>query len=111
MKEQNAIHFHVATTNEAEKLRPDSIVSQSLLQNDHTKVVRFSFSRGQELSEHTATVAAMLHQLSGTCRWVLGEEIHEAKPGDWVYMPPNLKHSLQASEDCAVLLILLKKTG
>lgn len=111
MSQPNVQHFHVDPADEPGTLKPGSIVSQGLLQNEDAKVIRFSFAEGQELSEHTATVGALLHQLSGCCEWGLGTETHQARPGDWVYMPPNLKHSLRATEDCVVLLILLKKTG
>lgn len=90
---------------------PDSILSQSLLQNPDVKVVRFAFAKGQELSEHTAAVAAMIHQVSGRAQWGLAGETRTATPGDWAYMPPNLKHSIVAVEDCVVLLLLLKKTA
>lgn len=99
-------HFHVDP--EPRTSGPDSIVSQSLLANPHLKAVRFVFSKGQELSEHTATVAALIHQVSGRCRWGLGGEAREAVPGDWAYLPPGLKHSIHAEEDSVVLLLLLK---
>jgi quercetin dioxygenase-like cupin family protein len=102
--------FHVPPADESGQLRPDTIVSRSLLVNADAKVVRFSFAAGQELSEHTAPVAALLCQLSGAARWVIGGEAREVGPGDWAFMPPNVPHSLQASEDCVVLLILLRKS-
>lgn len=111
MSETATRHFNVPPDLGGEELKPDSIVSQSLLQNEDAKVIRFVFSKGQELSEHTATVAALLQQVAGECEWGLGGETHHARPGDWVYMPPNLKHSLRAKEDCVVLLILLRKSG
>ncbi|MBX3729308.1 MAG: cupin domain-containing protein [Candidatus Sumerlaeia bacterium] len=108
MSSSQAEVFHVASS--ADVAGANSIVSQALLTNPSVKVVRFVFSKGQELSEHTATVAAMIHQVSGRSRWGLGAEQREAEPGDWAYMPPNLKHSIHASEDAVVLLILLRDT-
>jgi quercetin dioxygenase-like cupin family protein len=88
---------------------PNSILSQALLVNADLKAVRFVFARGQELSEHTATVAALIHQVSGKARWTMGDESREALPGDWAYLPPNLKHSITALEDSVMLLILLRR--
>ncbi|MEQ8818932.1 MAG: cupin domain-containing protein [Sumerlaeia bacterium] len=109
MSEQTATLFHVESTLTEGAPAPSSILSQSLVQNPVVKAVRFVFAKGQELSEHTASVPALLHQVSGTSRWGLGEETTEAKPGDWAYLPANLKHSLVASEDCVILLLLLKR--
>jgi len=111
MESTKASLFRVEPPSAGSAAAPNSILSQALLQNSDIKVVRFVFAQGQELSEHTATVAALIHQVSGRATWGLGAERHEAQPGDWAYMPPNLKHSIHAVEDSAVLLILLKKPG
>ena len=92
----------------SEGLRPNSILSEALLQNEHVKAVRFVFAAGQELSEHAASVPAMIHQVSGKAEWDLDGKVHEASPGDWAYMPPSLKHTIKAVEDCVFLLLLLK---
>lgn len=91
--------------------RPNSILSETLVQHAEVKVVRFEFARGQELSEHTAAVAAMIHQVAGRATWRLGEATHEATPGDWAFMPAGLPHALVATDDAVVLLLLLKKSG
>jgi quercetin dioxygenase-like cupin family protein len=109
MSENAAQLFHLDSTPGTSGA--NSILSQALLNVPHAKVVRFVFSAGQELSEHTATVAALIYQVSGRCRWELGEETKEAAAGDAAYLPPNLKHSLHAAEDSVVLLILLKSSG
>ena len=43
----------------------DGIVSKAIVENDHHKIVHFSFAAGQELSEHTASVPAVIHILQG----------------------------------------------
>ncbi len=108
MSNESATPFRVAATEDAAAPRPNSILSETLLNNPHAKAVRFHFAKGQELSEHTATMAALIHQVSGRARWGLGAESRDAAAGDWAYMPPNLKHSIQATEDSVVLLLLLK---
>ena len=85
----------------------DSIVSRTLFSDDSLKLVLFGFAPGQELSEHTAALPAILHFLEGEARLVLGEEEIEAKSGTWVHMPPHLPHSVQAKTLTVMLLILL----
>jgi quercetin dioxygenase-like cupin family protein len=109
MANKEATLFHLAPADPAAPpLDPGSILSQALLQNEHVKVVRFRFAKGQELSEHTATVGAMIHQVAGRAQWTLGDHPHAAQPGDWAWMPANLPHSIHATEDSEVLLLLLK---
>lgn len=86
----------------------DSIVSKTIFSNDKVKIVLFGFASGQELSEHTASMPAILHILSGKANLTLGEDRFESKTGAWVYMPPNLPHSIHAKEPVMMLLTLLK---
>lgn len=86
----------------------DSILSRTIHTDDSVKVVLFGFSTGQELSEHTASMPAILHILDGEAQLTLGEDTHHAQTGSWVYMPANLPHSVYAQEPVTMLLILLK---
>lgn len=91
-----------------EKIPDDSIISRTLFRDDNLKGVLFGFAAGQELSEHTASTPAVLHILEGHGRLTLGEENREAKPGAWVYLQPNLPHSLYAETPLVMLLLLIK---
>jgi quercetin dioxygenase-like cupin family protein len=86
----------------------DSIVSRTFLKAGDNKAILFAFAPGQELSEHTAAVPAILHILDGKARLTLGEETHEAGPGSWAYMPANLPHSIFAHQPVTMLLLMLK---
>lgn len=96
------------SASEVAGLPGDSILSRALFQNDAVKVVLFHFARGQELSEHTASMPAMLRQVRGRARWVLGGETIEAQPGQWAWMPAGLPHSIHADEEAVLELVLLK---
>ncbi|NIS81860.1 MAG: cupin domain-containing protein [Anaerolineales bacterium] len=91
-----------------ENLPDDSIVSRTFHEDDHTKVVLFGFAKGQELSEHTASHPAILYFLEGHCRLTLGEDDQQAQPGTWVHMPAQLPHSVHASTQARMMLILLR---
>jgi quercetin dioxygenase-like cupin family protein len=88
---------------------PDKgILSRTLFSDDRLKAVLFGFAQGEELSEHTASMPAVLHFLQGEATVTLGDDRHEAKPGTWVHMPTGLRHSIQAKTPVVMLLMLLK---
>lgn len=88
---------------------PDKgILSRTLHNDDRLKVVLFGFAQGEELSEHTASMPAILHFLQGEATVTLGDDRHEAKPGTWVHMPTGQRHSIQAKTPVVMLLLLLK---
>jgi len=89
-------------------VQPGSIVSKPLASHPGAKVVLFAFDAGQELSEHTAAVPAIIHVLSGKGRLTLGGEETAAGQGTWVSMEANLPHSVHAEEPMFMLLTMLK---
>ncbi len=84
------------------------ILSRTLYNDDCIKVVLFGFGQGEELSEHTSSMPAVLHFLQGEATLTLGDDRHEAKAGTWVHMPTGLRHSIQARSPVVMLLLLLK---
>jgi len=87
---------------------PDSIISRTLVTDDKVRVILFTFAPGQELSEHTASVAASLYFVKGRADLTLGEEAMPAGPGTWAHMPPNMAHSILAHEETVMLLTMYK---
>ena len=87
---------------------PNGIVSRTLLRTTNLRTVLFGFSEGQELTEHTSTQQALVQILSGECEFTLRGQAHQMKPGDFIYMPPNVPHSVKATQQCSMLLILSK---
>jgi len=90
------------------EIPPDSIVSRTFYKGEQLKAILFGFAPGQELSEHTASVAAVLHFLAGEAHLELGGAEQQARPGTWVYMPPRLSHSILAKTEVVMLLYMLK---
>jgi quercetin dioxygenase-like cupin family protein len=90
--------------------RPDKgILSRTLYNDDRIKAVLFGFAQGEELSEHTASMPAVLHFLQGEAKLTLGDDTLEAQPGTWVHMPTGLRHGIQAHTPVAMLLLLVKE--
>src|SRR5215831_6054702 len=89
---------------------PDKgILSRTLHNDDRLRVVLFGFAQGEELSEHTASMPAILHFLQGEAKLTLSDDTVEAEPGTWVHMPRGLRHSIQAKTPVVMLLLLVKE--
>jgi quercetin dioxygenase-like cupin family protein len=86
----------------------DGILSRTLHNDDQVKVVLFAFSAGQELSEHTASMPAVLQVIKGQAQFTLGDDEIAADAGFWVHMPAQLRHRIQAKTPLILLLLLLK---
>ena len=78
-----------------------------IYQDDSIKTILFGFQPGQELSEHTAAVPAILQFIKGKARVVLGEEEQTAQAGTWIHLPANLPHSILAESETLMLLTLV----
>ena len=89
----------------------DSIVSRTIHSDDEVKVILFGFAVGQELSEHTAVMPAMLYFVQGEADLTLGEDALDAQAGTWAHMPPNLPHSIVAKTSVVMLLLLFKSAA
>lgn len=86
----------------------DGILTRTLFNDDHVKAVIFGFGKGEELSEHTASMPAILHFISGETTLTLDDETVEAQAGTWIHMAPALKHSVLAKTPVVMLLLLMK---
>lgn len=86
----------------------ESIVSRTVIAESALRVILFGFAPGQELTEHKTPMAATIQILAGEGTLVLGEDTVDARPGDLVYMPPNLPHSVLAHTALTMLLTMVK---
>jgi quercetin dioxygenase-like cupin family protein len=87
----------------------DGILTRTLFNDNDVKAVIFGFGQGEELSEHTASMPAILHFLQGEATLTLGDDTVEAQPGTLIHMPPELKHSVKTKTPVIMLLLLVKK--
>ena len=87
----------------------NGILSRTMYQDDHVKVILFGFAQGQELSAHTAPFRASIHILEGRASVLLGEAPVDASAGAWVMMPPKLEHGIKALTPVRMLLTMYKQ--
>jgi quercetin dioxygenase-like cupin family protein len=101
-------HTYFANLLDEVQIPADGITSRAIYNDAHTRVVLFGFDQGQELSEHTASMPAILHILKGEATLTFGSERQEASEGGWAYMPAHLPHSVVAKTPVVMLLTLQK---
>jgi quercetin dioxygenase-like cupin family protein len=85
----------------------DGTLSRTIYRDDYVKIVLFGFAGGQELSQHTAAVPAIVEILQGDARVTLDGEEEELSAGSWVYMEAKLSHAVYARTDVVMLLTML----
>ncbi len=86
----------------------DGTLSRVLYADDRLRLVAFAFDAGQELTEHTSALPAVIQVVSGRLELSLGEDEVAAEPGTWIHMPARLPHSVRATEPSVMLLTMLK---
>lgn len=104
----NSLYLFLTDLAQQVEIPRDGILSRTLYQDDHVKVVLFGFDKGQDLSEHTASMPALLHFVQGEADLTLGTDQRVAAAGTWVYMTPHLPHSVVAKTPVVMLLVLLR---
>ena len=90
------------------KFADNGIVSRTVLNTAHSRVILFGFAEGQELSEHTSTQHALVQILSGECDFGLDDQWHTLKAGAFLHMRPNQRHAVRAKQPFSMLLTLIK---
>jgi quercetin dioxygenase-like cupin family protein len=101
-------HVYFADIAAEVQIPPQGITSRAIYNDGDTRVVLFGFDEGQELSEHTASMPAVIHILQGEATLTFGEDVQAARAGSWAYMPANLPHSVFAKTPVIMLLTLQK---
>ncbi len=85
-------------------------LSRVVFNADGLRVVLFAFDTGEQLTDHAATVPAVVQVIKGRLEMTLGEEQIEIHPGSWVHMDAHLVHALVALEPSVVILTLQRNT-
>jgi len=83
-------------------------LSRVLHADDRVRLVLFAFDAGQELTEHTASVPALLQVVSGRFRVTAGGDSFEMGPEGWLRLDANEPHSVLALEPSQLLLTMLR---
>ena len=83
------------------------ILSQTLSNADGVELVLFAFAAGEALTEHTSSRPAIIHVLAREGDLTVAGDPHPARPGTWVRMPADCRHSITARTPLVMVLYLL----
>lgn len=84
------------------------VVSKQIIKNNGGNITLFAFDAGQGLSEHTAPFDAIVQIVSGSALVTIGGKEQSVKEGEFIWMPANVPHALQAEEAFKMCLVMLK---
>ena len=85
-----------------------TIVSKQVIKKDIGTVTVFAFDVGEGLSEHTAPFDAMVVILDGTAEILIDGVPHEVKNGEFIIMPANISHALNAKVKFKMMLVMIR---
>ena len=85
----------------------DGILSRPILKNERMQVTLFAMAQGAEMTEHTTSMEAVVHFLSGTADVSFADQQVKAGPGAWLRMEPRLPHSLTANDGPVIFQLIL----
>lgn len=84
----------------------NQIVSKTLIQNEHLNITLFAFSKDEEISTHKSSGDAMITVLDGAGIVTIDGCEYQLKTGDTIVMPANKPHSVQATENFKMILVV-----
>lgn len=84
-------------------------LSRVLYKDDQVRVVGFAFDAGQELTEHTTPLAAVVQVISGRLLVTIDGERVEVDTTSWLHMSPSLPHTVHAAEPTVMILTLFRQ--
>jgi len=84
-------------------------LSRVLHDDGRLRLVLFAFDTGQELTEHTASVPAVLQVISGRFRVSAGGETFTMGSEAWLLLDAHEAHSLLALEPSRLLVTMLRR--
>ena len=84
----------------------DGILSKSVFEGSSGEADLFMLPKGAKISSHTSSRDAAVMVLRGEAEFMLGEQLHRVKAGDWFFMEAGLVHALSAIKDFAFVLTL-----
>ena len=86
------------------------IVSKAIVENEHHKLIHFTLAAGQELSEHTASVPAVIHVLRGDGTVVAGRRGARGGAGDAVLHAGRAEARRAGADEELVFLLTMFRT-
>ncbi len=80
--------------------------TETLAREAGSSVVLMALEAGDAIQEHSAGGPVSVHLLRGHATLTAGDNAFDLRPGQLVFMQPNVRHAIQAEEQSVVLLTL-----
>jgi quercetin dioxygenase-like cupin family protein len=85
-----------------------AVVSKEIARKPKGTITVFAFDQGQGLSEHTAPFDAFVQILDGAARITVGGTPRTVRAGEYIVMPADVPHALDAVEPFKMLLVMIR---
>jgi quercetin dioxygenase-like cupin family protein len=85
-----------------------AVVSKMVIQRQTGNITLFAFDTGQGLSEHSAPFDAFVQVIQGKGRIIIDHKEHDLVTGQFIVMPANIPHAVQALEKFKMMLVMIK---
>ena len=85
-----------------------SIVSRQIMKTESGNVTLFAFDAGEQLSEHTTPLDALVQVVDGQVEIRIAGELSVLGAGDSILMPANVPHALLARTRFKMILTMLQ---
>ena len=85
-----------------------AVVSRQITKSEAGNVTLFAFDEGQELSEHTAPLDALVHVLEGEVEIKISGQPFHLKTGEAIIMPADRPHAVKAVKKFKMLLTMIR---
>ncbi len=99
-------HGFFKDLNELMKFPKEGVFSTVLAKSDSYNYTLMCLSKGTDIDTHTSARNGVVQVLKGEGTFTLFDKEIDMKEGVFIFMPKNAPHSLKASEDLAILLLL-----
>jgi len=85
-----------------------AVVSKEIVKSINGNVSLFAFERGEGLSEHVSPYDALVYLVEGRAEIRIEGRSHSIKEGELIIMPKNKPHSLKATENFKMMLVMIR---
>jgi quercetin dioxygenase-like cupin family protein len=86
----------------------NATVSTMVIKKQTGNITLFAFDKGQSLSEHSASFDAFVLVTEGKGRIIINKVAYDLAAGQFIVMPANIPHAVQAIEKFKMMLVMIK---
>ena len=91
------------------KCNEGQIETVTMAQKSGVGITAMAFGQGEGVGPHAANGDEMIYIHEGVATVKIGDDVMEAKAGEFVVMPANIQHQVTAKEDMKMLLVVVRE--